>query len=230
MSWIKIWFALGLNISALCLYRVLTLPQRVLTANFRLRQMSHLKLAQASWCFATHLYISWQIEFQPGVTSSNLQGLSLPFLLWHMLLTCPENCAMEACGVVIPCAAGVNCKEPLMRLPVNTLCWTVTVAEEAPGTPSHSSVGCGVSGSAHSPCCREFPQKGKRTCFFSSLFPRRKCFHLIGFSVFLLSLTSIQYLFLLMFYNRYVIYCLSSLKIYVTLRKHVLKALEPKIN
>lgn len=47
-----------------------------------------------------------------------------------MLLTDPENCVIETCGVVIPSTAGVSCKEPLMRPPINKLCRAVTVTGE----------------------------------------------------------------------------------------------------
>lgn len=180
--------------------------------------MSRFKLPQASGRFATQRCISRQIELQPGVTLWSPQGLSLPFLLRHMLLTQPENCVMEACGAVIPSTAGVSCKEPLMRPPVNKpLCTAVATEETKRDTTwyrPHVAPGSPLPRAAE---LLFFSKKGKETGFFWSIVPRRKLLPLIWvFVLFFLTIWGLP--------NIYFHWCfavartsnsLSSLKIHV---------------
>lgn len=90
-----------------------------------------------------------------------------------MLLTYPENCVIETCGVVIPSTAGVSCKEPLMRPPINKLFWTVTMAEETKRDMIYSYILHTVQGS-HNPVFILFFQKVKASWLVWPRSPKKK--------------------------------------------------------
>lgn len=147
-----------------------------------------------------------------------------------MLLTYPENCVIETCGVVIPSTAGVSCKEPLMRPPINKLFWTVTMAEETKREMIYYYILHTVQGS-HNPVFRLFFQKVKASWLFWSRSPMKKNYlTLFGFLFFSSQFETYPIFTFLLPHSRYIIYYLSSLKIYVTLWRHVPKALETEIS
>lgn len=148
-----------------------------------------------------------------------------------MLLTYPENCVIETCGVVIPSTAGVSCKEPLMRPPINKLFWTVTMAEETKRDMICYYILHTVQGS-HNPAFRLFFQKVKPSWhfFFLSRSPMKKLFGLIWIFIVFLSIWEVSSIYFLLPHNGYIMHCLSSLKIYVICWRHVPKALETEIN
>lgn len=111
-----------------------------------------------------------------------------------MLLTYPENCVIETCGVVIPSTAGVSCKEPLMRPPINKLFWTVTMAEETKRDMIYYYILHTVQG-CHNPVFRLFFQKVKASWLFCSRSPMKKIiWPYLNFYFFPLNLRRIQFL------------------------------------
>lgn len=143
-----------------------------------------------------------------------------------MLLTYPENCVIETCGVVIPFTAGVSCKEPLMRPPVNKpFC-----SEGGRGNwKRHNLLVHVACGAGLSSICffKVFSKKWKQIwCFFSVFHMRKIIWSYLTFCIF--SQFENYLVFTFIDVSQWVCHPLSSLKIYVTLWKHMPKALEPK--
>lgn len=128
-----------------------------------------------------------------------------------MLLTYPENCVIETCGVVIPSTAGVSCKEPLMSPPINKLFWTATVAEETKRAMILYYMLHIVQGSPITRSSECLSKKWKEAAFLVQISHEKILWHYLTL-IFSLHLRSIQCLLLWMFYNRHVTYCLSLWK------------------